>query len=145
MGGLITECFGREEIERYIPYPNSVLVSMRNPMSLIPSFRDGWEDILILSFDDVERYSSLATQLAGFNHAPSLEDTEKIYLFLHKYKDKNIIAHCEAGVSRSGAVREFLSRMGWQVGNPQRYIAPNNTILTDLMRCERAYGLIRNE
>jgi rhodanese-related sulfurtransferase len=139
-----TDCFSRLIIEGFKPPENSVLISISDPDSNFPKVNAGWDDILWLQFWDAIRGEGLAASLAGYDieRAPSEMDAQRIYDFICDNKDKNIYAHCEAGISRSGAVREFLERMGWEVGHPHWQIHPNQTVLSDLQMIQRELGLL---
>lgn len=83
-----------------------------------------YNDILCLKFDDVSMSSSNY-------YAISDQEADKIAEFLIKHKGKNLVVHCEAGVSRSSAVgycwaelngdervmRVLVDSMGWYCPN----------------------------
>lgn len=73
-------------------------------------FRDNHLNVLNLEFDDIINENHYLTkngkQLRIFNK----EDASKIIEFINLHKDKeNLYVHCLAGISRSGAVGEFIS------------------------------------
>lgn len=142
-----TACYGREEIKEFWPPPVSVLISITDPDSE-PAGSVGssldilWEgcpyvDIIGLKFWDVEKplfYYPKNTVL----EPASQEQIETIYKFIKKYNSCNIFVHCEAGISRSAAVREYLIRRGWEYweNNGKRPVFPNNYILSRLERLD---------
>ncbi len=132
-----TGCFGRKEIGDFITRPGAVLISITDPQSeLIQLSEYNWAAILHLSFWDT----------IGSN-GPSDDDALRIYSFIQKHWNTDIYAHCEAGFSRSGAVREFLDRRGWILRAQQKAkkIYPNLTLLTTLERLDRVKVPIKFE
>jgi hypothetical protein len=123
---LLTGCMGRYMVEDFKPPENSVLISIVDPNTDHPQIQSGWTDILRLSFWDVTK------DWQGFLPATE-EQCRAIWAFIQLYKDKNIFAHCEAGISRSGAIREYLERNGWKNSIPVQ-IFPNILILNYLNR-----------
>lgn len=82
-----------------------VLVSITQPgrEACVP---EGYLDVLRLQFED---YGSAKTAPEGavlFDRAQAVE----LAAFAHRYRGKNIVVHCVAGISRSGAVVEVLLR-----------------------------------
>lgn len=71
----------------------------------------------------------------------SQETLQLIHQFIMEHKHKHIIVHCEAGVSRSAAVREFLLRKGWKhlplARQETRQVFPNTHVLAGLERIDR--------
>lgn len=129
MDKKLTGCMSCMEAALFQPPKNSVLIAIRDPYQEHPNYTGKWEDIIRLNFWDVDR------EIAGYSPATQ-EQCFDIWLFINKYKDKNIFAHCEAGISRSGAVREFLDRQGWEVMF-SRQIHPNQHVLSWLNFFER--------
>jgi len=80
-----------------------VLISITHPGhdAYVP---DGYVDVLRLQFED---YGSPKTAPEGavlFDRAQAAE----IAAFARRYRGRNILVHCVAGISRSGAVVEVL-------------------------------------
>jgi hypothetical protein len=124
--GLVTGCMGRYQVSTFSPPINSVLISIVDPGTNSPRIFPDWSDLLVESFWDV----------TAEPHAPTEEQCRRIWEFIQLYKDKNIFAHCEAGISRSGAIREYLVRNGWINIIPAQ-IFPNILILNYLNRFDR--------
>jgi predicted protein tyrosine phosphatase len=103
-----------------------VLIAIVDPNTTHPLYSGKWVDIMRLSFWDVTKEP----------HAPTEEQCRTIWAFIQLYKDKNIFAHCEAGISRSGAIREYLVRNGWKNIIPSQ-IFPNILVLNYLNRFDR--------
>jgi predicted protein tyrosine phosphatase len=91
----------------------------------------------VLFFDDVEVVDeipitgSTETRTAK---AFTKKQAEELFDFIKKHKDKEVcIVHCTAGISRSGAVGQFINDytgsdilwFKWQ----NRHISPNNLVL----------------
>ena len=102
------------EICDIIPSDDTVLISIREPGSgdnlcntahfsgKKLELQPGWNNICVLEFDDIDEPVEHMTHF-DMNHAIKIID------FVSEMKDKNIIVHCHAGVSRSGAVAKFIS------------------------------------
>ncbi len=119
-----TGCFSRNQIQSFCPPANSVLISIVDPDQPWPKFyhpKCKWVDVLRLKFWDVTK------EIQGYS-PPMRDDVEKIWDFIKKYEDNNIFAHCEAGISRSGAIRHWLVSKGWESVNSHE-ICPNSLIL----------------
>ena len=141
----LTGCLSRVESELFVPPADSFLISIRDPGTEIPDFQEGWSEIILFEFWDLSRGDFTSAALAGYDRPPTRGDAIKIYEFIVGRQTRNIFAHCEAGISRSGAIREFLDRMGWTIiGGQQRHIHPNDTVLSDLNKLQRELGLIRH-
>jgi predicted protein tyrosine phosphatase len=108
---------------------------MRDPGTPEPKIFPGYAEILSLAFWD-----SLGD---GDRHGyppATLNQIMEIYRFIEEHKDKSILAHCEAGISRSGAIREYLTRRGWHffhASQAYRKVEPNIHILGTLTRIDR--------
>jgi predicted protein tyrosine phosphatase len=76
----------------------------------VPEAR-GWRDVIYLAFDDVTGH------IPGYV-APSADDARKIVDFIEQHRDRPIVAHCEAGISRSAAVCRLLQDLGWEYQQP---------------------------
>lgn len=63
----------------------------------------GLVDTLFIAFDDSE-----PGEPGDWDHLDKIR-TKRLVEFIHKNLDKNFVVHCNAGISRSGAVGEFLS------------------------------------
>lgn len=83
--------------------PNTVCISITDPDSPNAKLSEGFWETIRLKFHDVER-------MEDFNKcAPVTEEQIKdIADFILKHRGRNILVHCEAGVSRSGGVAEAI-------------------------------------
>lgn len=127
-----TACFSRLVAKDFQPIAitrPAVLISLTDPNSQAPELNGNWDDIIALQIPD--------------NLDLKDEDRQKlsqIYDFILHYRNGSIFAHCEAGISRSGAMREFLSRCGWIIYPIFRswQTFPNPSMLSVLSALNRA-------
>lgn len=142
--------------EKYEPEPNTVIISITEPIfpghkikrSEPARLRPGYVDILRLEFQDYDpiKETTFGSGILRPNHVwPkdaalfTQKQAAQTSRFLRKHRGKNIVVHCAAGISRSGGIvvaaleafPEYEDK-GWQ-----RY--PNNHVKT-LMK--RALGLV---
>lgn len=94
---------------------------------------NGFKDVLLLQFDDIDpaRMRDLRTDQYKYF---SVADAIDIKTFVDRHRGLNMVVHCAAGISRSGAVVEALLQYmpeyedrGWA-----RY--PNTHVLITLKR-----------
>lgn len=150
-----TGCFGRAEIESFIPPKDSVLVCIHDPESEYPKVArniQGWRFISFHSFWDLDKNEFRRKKDGTMEYYENqMAATEKDFAHIKDTLDSfrqgyNIFASCEAGISRSAAVREFLVRRGYTYLNEaqkNRMVHPNAYILADLERLDR--GLNKGE
>jgi predicted protein tyrosine phosphatase len=81
--------------------PNTVCISIVSPGQPDTVISAPFEAILRLKFHDIEKL------MDGYQRA-SKQDLEAIVAFLNQHRGKNFLIHCEAGVSRSGAIVEAI-------------------------------------
>jgi predicted protein tyrosine phosphatase len=108
-------------------------------------FNSDHSNVLILWFDDVETDLQVSPTNNQKCRAFTEEQGKKIIEFIEKNKDrKQIVVHCSAGISRSGAVGLFindyfhLNHEEFRKINP--WTSPNahvSRILNNLMRCQQ--------
>ena len=65
-------------------------------------------NVLRLWFDDVENDYEVSPTNKGQNRAFTKEQAQQIIDFALDNRDREFIVHCTAGISRSGAVGQFL-------------------------------------
>lgn len=145
----ITGCMSCQEARNWDPPTGlpAVLIGIRDPGSIHPPYRGQWVDVLRLNFWDVEmtgaNYKSVLWTPTGSvdqDLAPATKEQIKaIWDFIKKYSDHHIFAHCEAGISRSGAVRQYLNDHGWVVQKKlqNRQIHPNTHVMNWLRYFDR--------
>lgn len=129
-----TGCMSCQEARNFVAPKGlpAVLIAIRDPSETHPPYNGKWVDILRLKFWDLN-------VAAGGQEPATREQVKEIYDFIQKYKDHHIMAHCEAGISRSGAIRQFLNDRGWVVHRRllDHRIHPNVHILNWLKYFER--------
>ena len=114
------------------------IISVSSPGELSPFEDVEHPNLLKLYFDDVEVQSR--SRLHPGYEMFSQEDAKKVIGFL-KGCDQNLIVHCHAGVSRSGAIGLFAAEYlnadldYFYRMNPQ--IWPNQRVLRLLKQCAR--------
>lgn len=100
-----TTHYSRKDIEALEPPEDSAIISITCLNESPANLKDGWVDILRLVFDDT---TDDERQLADERLATQ-EDFDTIERFCETHKDRTIIVHCEAGMSRSSAVALYVS------------------------------------
>jgi len=96
-----------------------------------PYFKENHDNVINLSFDDVEHDGEPSpTNFGKGTRAFSEKQAKQLYEFIKKNREvETCLVHCMAGISRSGAVGTFINgycRGDWERfkrDNPQ--IAPN--------------------
>jgi predicted protein tyrosine phosphatase len=131
-----TGCFSRVEAEAFIPPLRSILICIHDPDSHYPQINGISKGYRLVSYQQFWDLDKPISELAP----ASEEQIKRIYVDIKKHWDYNIFASCEAGISRSAAIREFLLRRGWTLLNSTqelRGVHPNMHILAGLERLDR--------
>ncbi|KAA6341306.1 hypothetical protein EZS27_010893 [termite gut metagenome] len=112
-GNMKTNGIDDENVEKY---EDLAIISITdNPKNHL--FKKDHDNVLNMTFDDVGEKAyenrhkvkkSLKLKLEDFYRIFSEKDAETIVDFIEKNKEKTFIIHCEAGISRSGAVGLFI-------------------------------------
>ena len=137
-----TGCFSREQVIDFYPVFAEIpcsLISITDPYSSPPEINGKWADVLCLTFwDTIDGDSALVSTFPPVNP----EQIKEMYDFIVAHKSHHIYAHCEAGISRSGAIVEFLNRRGWTVDVRTRILRnPNILVLNGLNRLDRKHTI----
>ena len=133
---MIIHAMSRLRAQRLRPNPSCALISISTPGK--PYARElptkGWLGFLALEFDDVahqvpehlgEPSDWLTTSFIRFNEA----DASRVVFAARKAADagcKDLVIHCDAGLSRSVAIAESLRAAGlgelklWECDKPLR-------------------------
>jgi predicted protein tyrosine phosphatase len=69
-------------------------------------FNENHSNVLNLDFDDVEKDVTLKDGSTYKSFSP--QDAAKVIEFIEKNENKDFIIHCHAGISRSGAIAQFM-------------------------------------
>lgn len=113
-------------------YVKRIVISMTTPNmpGCSPAkLSDVWVDVLRLEYHDIDHDSTGRMVLFGEGHA--LE----ILKFLKKHEDSEVtevIAHCEAGISRSAAVAKFVAYI-YGLEFPESYSLYNKRVFSTLL------------
>jgi predicted protein tyrosine phosphatase len=124
----------REQAESVEEGTGAVLISITTPL-LCPAqiYVPAWEDVLRLEFDDIGQ--DLAEYRESSYVLPQREHAEQIVAFIRRHQTKSVVAHCEAGISRSAAVCVVLRDLGWQYIQPREHgLERANPLLLALLR-----------
>src|SRR6516225_1654715 len=92
------------EAEKLAGLSDWIVISITGPADPPAALKEGWGDILRLSFDDID--------FAQDDMRPiSAEDATRLVQFVRKYADTvdGVLVHCLAGISRSAAVAKFIA------------------------------------
>jgi hypothetical protein len=143
----VTGCYSRNWIESFTsPPPYSSLICVRNPGSDPPKIKGSWADVLFLEYWDVDEVQQIPIVGGGLEvvEPASEAQMDAVYHFIADHQYCNVFASCEAGISRSGGIREFLERHGWTLFVQQRDwpISPHIHMLNGLNKRQREQGLI---
>jgi hypothetical protein len=113
-----------------------VLISISDPGSHAPRLQaSAWVDVLSVEFHDVGHAEQDMAVIIGAGYVlPLLEHAEAIIDFVCRHAKRNIIAHCEAGLSRSSAVCAFLRYHGWRYIYAGQGLELANPLLLALLR-----------
>jgi predicted protein tyrosine phosphatase len=130
---------GLHDAEAYIPEPNTVIISITEPKNwrgygVLASLQEGYVDVLRLQFEDFDSLKLHPKDAALF----TVDQAKRVAEFVTQHRGKNILVHCSAGISRSGAVVDAILQAFPEYedrGNPRH---PNGHVRS-LMK--RALGL----
>ena len=107
-------------------------------------FKKDHENVKVLYFDDVENENETSPTNSGKCTPFSAQMAKDLYDFIKDNIDKaQCIVHCEAGISRSGAVGDFIcgisgsNYFNFKHDNP--HIRPNARVLRMLNEINRNY------
>jgi len=100
----------REEAERWAMPGGAVCVSVTDPGS-VPARLPRFDGVLRLSFSDWDPARGAPERVLGHS-GPIVEfasdHAKRLAAFLAESRGKNMVVHCEAGVSRSAAIVEAV-------------------------------------
>lgn len=107
-------------------------------------FKDDHDNVMVLEFDDVDNEWEVSPTNKGKCTPFSEEQAIDLFNFINRNKDKHMcIVHCEAGISRSGAVGTFVHDYIGGDFNKFKYhnggIVPNARVSRMLSEVRRNY------
>jgi len=114
------------EAEKLAGLSDWIVISITGPADPPAALKEGWGDILRLSFDDID--------FAQDDMRPiSAEDATRLVQFVRKYADTvdGVLVHCLAGISRSAAVAKFIAEK-YQLPFPDAYASYNRLVYRTL-------------
>jgi len=99
--------FGEGYVEHLTPDAGTVIISITEPgrKARLPK---GYEDVLRLEFQDYDPSFSARVPENAVLFTRQMAAQASRFARRHRESGKNIVVHCAAGVSRSGAVVEAL-------------------------------------
>lgn len=121
-------------VDEFIKYAFICIDDTNGEFYSYPLFCMDHHNVLRLSFDDVEEDLQISPTNKKMTKAFTEKDAKKIIEFLNSNKNiDNLIIHCAAGISRSGAVGrfalEYLKGDQEFFYNNNKHILPNAKVL----------------
>lgn len=98
------DVYNREQACKLTPRPEVSVISISAPGKPAP-LADGWCEVLRLEFHDIDPIHGEAPDMVSFNGL----HVEEIFDFADRNRERDLMIHCDAGVSRSVAVGLFIS------------------------------------
>jgi len=100
---------GMREAEKFEPGPDTVCVSITEPKSdrcygLEANISQGYTGILRLQFEDYDSLRLHPPDAVLFTETQAKMVTD----FVTRHRGENILVHCSAGISRSGAIVDAI-------------------------------------
>lgn len=100
----------------------SIIISMGDVGESKPKYACNHTDILRLEFDDVDQEMGPEYVLFDFAHGRRILD------FLRKHKGSPVVVHCNAGISRSSAVVQFMvDHLGYKASTKELHTVKPTT------------------
>jgi len=111
-----------------------VLISINDSSREETYFKENHINVIVMKFDDIEREGEVSPTNKGECKVFDDAMAQELYEFIKRNRDRETcIVHCEAGISRSGAVGSFVN--GYTQGDWERFkrensfISPNGRVL----------------
>ena len=122
----------RREAERTIGIPKLGLISIRDTEEDGADLKGEWGAVLRLHFDDVER---------GWQGYCPMDDSDAVkildWLDANAPRFSSLFVHCEAGISRSSAVAQFIGEKYGIYVDGREKPRPNQHVLWMLRSVDR--------
>lgn len=112
-------------------HKNEIAISMLDQSEMSFRFLDKdtrnqrlheYADYMKLNIGDVEKQKEN-------QRLCTIKDINNIIDFVKKHSDKDVIVHCNAGISRTGAIVYLLHKLGYQ--NNQEWVVKNDYIKSE--------------
>ena len=97
----------QDQASVFKPPENSVLIRISDPYKFFKTLSGSWQHVCKAKFYDVTSLH-LSAIMAGYV-VPTEKDLRPIFEFLTLHKDKFVVVHCAAGISRSAAVAKVYA------------------------------------
>lgn len=128
----IVNFVSRQQAEAFVPGARDFysLISIADP-DVRPALRQGWKQRLELRFHDLEGGPEDYEYRMPYAVFPAQEHCDLILDFGRAAlaRGENVLVHCEAGVSRSGAAALALEALGFELFNRDRASCANLSML----------------
>lgn len=122
----------RQQAEAFTPGNGGFfcLISIADP-DVRPTLRPGWRQRLELRFHDLEGGPEDYEYRMPYAVFPAQDHCDRILDFGRSAltRGENVLVHCEAGVSRSGAAALALEALGFELPNRDRANCANLSML----------------
>ena len=129
------------EDEYYIPPEDTVLISITdNCCEAKIANEEGWKHIFRFQFEDLEKEQVLHLIKAGeelpiwARFISTIQAKQIAEILINNVNKSNIIVHCHAGVSRSGAVTQVGLDIGYGLFNFSNLRTVNNTVYSEIKK-----------
>ena len=101
---------GKFTAETIGPFQDWAVISIGEPDMKAPQIKEGWHDVLRIFFHDVnpDKVVELSSKYVGMSDSQA----DQIVEFVSRVAPNvdGILVHCNAGISRSAAVAEWIAK-----------------------------------
>lgn len=98
------DVYSRQQAIQLTADDGTAVISISAPGEPAP-LREGWNEILRLEFHDTDPLAEGGSDMVAFGET----HVDAVFAFAERNRDRDIVVHCDAGVSRSVAMGLFLS------------------------------------
>lgn len=139
---MIIEAINRNQMEAYIPDIQNIVAiciysSGTGELDTPPRLKDGWKDRLFLRFDDIDPSTPKDVIETYDLKLFDKEQATKILSFILETDPNKVIINCDAGISRSVAVKLALEQIFNCVNLflNKRYSSYNRYVAATIINC----------